>query len=86
MSIVSLFTFPHPPFFFKKKQTVIHDSISIDALYRCRAGGSELPNIAALMGGLVSQEAIKLITRQYIPMNNTTIFDGVRSTTSTYVL
>ncbi|CAG8506643.1 7372_t:CDS:10 [Diversispora eburnea] len=52
----------------------------------CRAGGSELPNISALMGGLVSQEVIKLITRQYIPINNTIIFDGVKSISSTYVL
>nr|CAG8454704.1 3211_t:CDS:10 [Entrophospora candida] len=52
----------------------------------CRAGGSELPNIAALLGGLVSQEIIKLITHQYIPMENTSIFDGTKSTASTFVL
>ncbi|CAJ0760565.1 2665_t:CDS:2, partial [Entrophospora sp. SA101] len=51
----------------------------------CRAGGSELPNIAALLGGLVSQEIIKLITHQYIPMENTSIFDGIKSTASTFV-
>lgn len=34
------------------------------------------------MGGLVSQEAIKLITRQYVPLNGTCIFNGIRSTTS----
>ncbi|RIA87299.1 NEDD8-activating enzyme E1 regulatory subunit-like protein [Glomus cerebriforme] len=52
----------------------------------CRAGGSELANIASLLGGMVSQEVIKLITKQYIPMNNTVIFDGVRSTSSSYIL
>ncbi|CAG8565652.1 5552_t:CDS:2 [Acaulospora colombiana] len=52
----------------------------------CRAGGSELPSIAAFVGGLVSQEVIKLITRQYIPVNNTCIFDGVKSAASTYIL
>ncbi|CAG8583865.1 9486_t:CDS:10 [Acaulospora morrowiae] len=52
----------------------------------CRAGGSELPNIASLIGGLVSQEVIKLITHQYVTVNNTCIFDGVRSVSSTYVL
>lgn len=47
----------------------------------CRAGASDLPQIAALLGGLVAQEAIKLITRQYIPLNGTCIFDGIHSTT-----
>ncbi|KAF2188291.1 hypothetical protein K469DRAFT_748618 [Zopfia rhizophila CBS 207.26] len=44
-----------------------------------RAGGAELHNIAALTGGLVSQEIIKVITEQYIPVDNTCIFDGVKS-------
>jgi len=48
---------------------------------RCRAGASDLPQIAALLGGIVAQEAIKLITRQYIPLNGTCIFDGIHSTT-----
>ncbi|CAG8439886.1 7380_t:CDS:10 [Ambispora gerdemannii] len=52
----------------------------------CRAGGSEIPNIASLLGGLVSQEVIKLITQQYIPIDNTTVFQGIRSTSTTYSL
>ena len=44
-----------------------------------RAGGSELHNIAALAGGLVAQEVIKVITKQYIPVDNTCLFDGIRS-------
>ena len=51
-----------------------------------RAGGGELHNIASLMGGLVAQEAIKLITRQYIPSDNTCIFDGVTSSTNVWAL
>ena len=47
-----------------------------------RAGGAELHNIAALTGGLVSQEVIKVITEQYIPVDNTCIFDGVKSKTA----
>ncbi|KAK7723066.1 hypothetical protein SLS57_004623 [Botryosphaeria dothidea] len=46
-----------------------------------RAGGAELHNIAALTGGIVSQEVIKAITKQYIPVDNTCVFDGVRSKT-----
>ncbi|CAG8451854.1 3534_t:CDS:10 [Ambispora leptoticha] len=52
----------------------------------CRAGGSEIPNIASLLGGLVSQEVIKIVTRQYIPIDNTTIFEGIKSTSTTYSL
>ena len=44
-----------------------------------RAGGAELHNIGALTGGMVSQEVIKVITEQYVPVDNTCVFDGVRS-------
>ncbi|KAK4544915.1 hypothetical protein LTR36_003820 [Oleoguttula mirabilis] len=46
-----------------------------------RAGGGELHNIASLTGGLVAQEVIKAITRQYVPVDNTCLFDGVASRT-----
>jgi amyloid beta precursor protein binding protein 1 len=38
------------------------------------------------MGGLVAQEAIKLITTQYIPSDNTCIFDGITSSTNVWAL
>jgi len=44
-----------------------------------RAGGAELHNIGALTGGMVSQEIIKVITEQYVPVDNTCVFDGIRS-------
>ncbi|KAF1939050.1 hypothetical protein EJ02DRAFT_409261 [Clathrospora elynae] len=44
-----------------------------------RAGGAELHNIGALTGGIVSQEIIKAITEQYVPVDNTCIFDGIKS-------
>ncbi|KAK3944836.1 putative NEDD8-activating enzyme E1 regulatory subunit [Diplogelasinospora grovesii] len=44
-----------------------------------RAEGGELHNIAALTGGMVAQEMIKIITKQYIPIDNTCIFDGINS-------
>ncbi|KAI9496705.1 putative NEDD8-activating enzyme E1 regulatory subunit [Zychaea mexicana] len=46
----------------------------------------EMANMAALMGGLIAQEAIKLITRQYVPINNTCIFNGIASTSNIYAL
>ncbi|KAI8632262.1 hypothetical protein F5Y19DRAFT_356945 [Xylariaceae sp. FL1651] len=44
-----------------------------------RAGGGELHNISALTGGMVAQEMIKIITKQYIPIDDTCIFDGISS-------
>ncbi|KAI1435365.1 hypothetical protein GGR50DRAFT_328977 [Xylaria sp. CBS 124048] len=44
-----------------------------------RAGGGELHNIAALTGGMVAQEVIKIITKQYVPIDDTCIFDGISS-------
>ncbi|KAI8971404.1 ThiF family protein [Pilobolus umbonatus] len=46
----------------------------------------EIPNIASLVGGLVAQESIKLITHQYIPINNTCIFNGITSTSNVFEL
>lgn len=44
-----------------------------------RAAGGELHNISAVTGGMVAQEMIKVITKQYIPADNTCIFDGIAS-------
>lgn len=44
-----------------------------------RTEGGELHNISALTGGLVSQEVLKVLTRQYVPLDNTCVFDGVGS-------
>lgn len=44
-----------------------------------RADGGELHNIAAATGGLVAQEVIKVITKQYVPIDNTCMFDAIGS-------
>ncbi|KAM4055669.1 thiF family protein [Hirsutella rhossiliensis] len=44
-----------------------------------RAAGGELHNISAMTGGMVAQEVIKVITRQYIPIENTCVLDGIES-------
>jgi amyloid beta precursor protein binding protein 1 len=51
-----------------------------------RTEGGELHNVSALTGGLVAQEALKVITRQYVPLDNTCVFDGVRSRSEMYKL
>ncbi|KAK9757273.1 hypothetical protein RND81_01G153100 [Saponaria officinalis] len=43
----------------------------------CRFGASELHAVAAFIGGIASQEVIKLITKQFIPMSGTFIFNGI---------
>lgn len=44
-----------------------------------RFGNSELHTVSALLAGVASQEAVKLITQQYSPLNNTFLFSGVTS-------
>lgn len=44
-----------------------------------RAAGGELHNVSAAVGGMVAQEMIKVITKQYIAIDNTCIYDGIES-------
>ena len=44
-----------------------------------RANGGELHSISSVTGGMVAQEAIKLLTKQYVPVDGVCVFDGVRS-------
>lgn len=49
-----------------------------------RADEAELHNISALTGGMVAQEVIKVITKQYIPIDNTCVFDGIASKSAVF--
>lgn len=51
-----------------------------------RSGHADVPSTAALLGGVAAQEAIKLITRQYIPLDNTAVYDGVQQAVGTFCL
>ena len=48
----------------------------------CRFGGGELHCVAAIVGGMAAQEAIKLITRQLVPVSGTLVYNAMASTTS----
>lgn len=50
----------------------------------CRFGAGELHCVAAVMGGMASQEAIKLITKQFVPTNGTVIYNAMNSTMSVF--
>lgn len=49
-----------------------------------RYGNAEVHNIASIVGGVASQEAVKLVTGQYIPINNTYVFNGIASMGGVY--
>jgi len=48
-----------------------------------RFAGAELHSIASLLGGVVAQEVVKIISRQFIPLENTFIFNGIKCSSST---
>lgn len=53
---------------------------------QCRFGASELHVVSAVMGGMAAQEAIKLITQQFVPFTGTLVYNGMASTTSVFEL
>lgn len=49
----------------------------------CRYADSEVHCVSAFAGGLAAQVVLKLLTCQYIPFNNTVVFDGVHCVAET---
>ena len=49
-----------------------------------RYGNAEIHAVASVVGGVASQEAVKLITGQYIPVDNTYIYNGIVSVGGVY--
>ncbi|CAB3402515.1 unnamed protein product [Caenorhabditis bovis] len=65
------------------KTAKIEDAEKISALIPqdaigeiCRFGAAELHVISSLIGGVTAQEVIKLATNQFVPLDNTFVFDG----------
>lgn len=50
----------------------------------CRYGGAEIHSVSAFLGGCIAHEAIKIVTKQYKPVNNTFIYDGSSTNTATF--
>lgn len=48
----------------------------------CRAGAAELHVVAAFMGGVAAQEAIKLVTRQFVPVAGSLLYNAMACTTT----
>ena len=51
---------------------------------RVRYGACEIHTVAAFMGGIASQEAIKILTRQYVPLHQTFIYNGLQSVSGVF--
>ena len=49
-----------------------------------RFGAGELHGVAAVMAGMAAQEAIKLLTHQFVPAPGTLIYNAMASTTSLF--
>ncbi|KAK3579197.1 hypothetical protein CHS0354_022737 [Potamilus streckersoni] len=52
----------------------------------CRSGAAELHTVSAFIGGVAAQEIIKVITRQFVPFNNTYIYNAMKQTSITLEL
>eukprot|EP00760_Papus_ankaliazontas_P027437 PhM_4_TR3337/c0_g1_i1/m.84113/K04532/NAE1, APPBP1; amyloid beta precursor protein binding protein 1 len=50
-----------------------------------RWGAVELSTVATVIGGVVTQEVTKILTRQRVPVNNTFLFDGISNSSLTFV-
>mmetsp|Transcript_25129 Transcript_25129/g.28965 ORF Transcript_25129/g.28965 Transcript_25129/m.28965 type:complete len:550 (+) Transcript_25129:152-1801(+) len=49
-----------------------------------RFGNCEIHNISSVVGGVASQEAVKLLTKQYTLLDNTYIYNGIASIGGVY--
>ncbi|KAK3737522.1 hypothetical protein QZH41_010636, partial [Actinostola sp. cb2023] len=58
----------------------------IHEMYGCRYGASEIHPIAGFIGGAGAQEVVKLITRQFVPFNNTFLYNGMTGSSRTLQL
>ncbi|KAK1925463.1 putative ubiquitin-activating enzyme subunit [Papiliotrema laurentii] len=61
---------------------LVPEEVTMSIAEVVRGGFGSLPSTAAFIGGLVAQEAIKLVTNQYMPLDNTLIVDLIKSTTA----
>jgi NEDD8-activating enzyme E1 regulatory subunit len=50
----------------------------------CRFGASQLHCLGAIVGGVAAQEAIKLVTHQFVPLAGTLIYNAMSSTSAIF--
>ena len=69
------------------KSTLLSKDEGKDGIFAtemARYHNAEVHNIASVIGGVASQEAVKLITSQYVPIDGTYIFNGIASVAGVY--
>ena len=49
-----------------------------------RYGNAEIHTISSVVGGVASEEAVKILTEQYVPLNNTYVYNGIVSVGGVY--
>ncbi|KAH8329618.1 hypothetical protein KR074_000869 [Drosophila pseudoananassae] len=65
----------------------MHATIGDDVLHEiCRYGGAELHAVSAFIGGCAAQEVIKVVTKQYKPIDNTFIYNAITTESVTLKL
>lgn len=50
----------------------------------CRCGGAELHATSAFMGGVIAQEVIKIVTNQYVPIDNTMVYNAMNASAKSF--
>ena len=63
-----------------------HPSPSKYAVEMVRYGNCEIHTIASILGGIAAQEIMKIITYQYVPLQNTYVYNGITSTGAVYTV
>lgn len=52
----------------------------------CRYGGIQLHATSAFLGGCIAQEVIKIVTNQYVPVDNTLVYNATNASTRVFKL
>ena len=50
----------------------------------CRYGGAELHSVASFLGGAAAHECIKLLTSQFIPIDNLVVYNAVTANITSF--
>ncbi len=64
-------------------------SIKVDPKYvdeLVRVSDSKIHNVSSFLGGVASQEGVKVLIKQYTTFNHTMIFDGIHGKTQIFEL
>jgi amyloid beta precursor protein binding protein 1 len=54
------------------------------ALELVRYAAGEIHTTSAVIGGVAAQEVVKLLTHQYLPLNNTYVYNGIATCGAVY--